>query len=148
MSVTLLSPTATSLFFFFYFGTATPRPRPPPGAPRPLNPPRSPPPLGPPGPPPRGLLMGRSPRSFLVSTKIFTGPVSVSIRTPPEPPWGGAREAMIARFAESRFTNSRKAHALLRTTSTSLIGPNRCVMTCLRVASCTFSSTPYTTRLA
>lgn len=125
-----------------YFA-AMPRPRP--GPPRPRNPPPriSPPLTG--GPPPRGLLTGRSPRSLRVSTEMrICCPSPTSTRIPPSPPWGTGRDAAMARRADSTLTNSRNAHALLRTTSSSLIGPNRFVSVCRKAWSDTFSCTLFT----
>ena len=49
----------------------------------------------------------------------------------------------MARLADSSFSNSRKAQALLRTISRSLTGPKREVTTCLSACSVTLSTTPW-----
>lgn len=101
-----------------------PRPR---ILPRPRKLPRSP--FG--GPPPRGRLGGRSPRSLRVSTEMRTEfPPPQSMCTPPLPPAPIGRDMSIALRAASSVLNSRNAHALLRTISISLRGPNRVVSSC------------------
>lgn len=122
-------------------GLGPPRPRLP--WPLPRYPPRPSPPLMPcPGPPPLGLLTGLSPRSFLVSKVIRGVPSISSTLTPPWPPWFCGSEVVMARLADSTFSNSRKAHALLRTISSSLTGPKREV-TFLSALSVIVSTTPY-----
>jgi len=116
-------------------------PRPPP-RPRRLPPTGGPPRTGGP-PPPRGRLIGLSPRSFLVSMVNRILPFSVSTQTPPSPPAGAGRLAMMAFLAPSRFTNSTNAQALLLTTSMSFTAPNRAVSCCVRAAGDICSTTPW-----
>jgi len=122
--------------FLHYFGPprpagggASPRPRPR-ALPRYDGPPRAPPASLPTCPPDeigrRGRGGGRSPRSFRISMLSRAGvPNSFSSNLiPPSPPWEPGKLATIAFFAASSVLNSRNAHALLRTISYSLIGPN------------------------
>jgi len=148
-------------YFWAMCGGPPPRPLPP-GPPR--TPPPPPPlvyapppaPLPPPSPlitggaPPLGRLTGLSPRSFFVSTEIRRLPNSppTSIQIPPSPPWEGGSEAMMARLAASRETNSRKAQALGRTTSRPLMGPNRWVRAMVRAWSEMGSVTPYRDKIS